>query len=39
MDPVLRERLGRAARERAEREYSWDAHCEALERALRDAGA
>jgi glycosyltransferase involved in cell wall biosynthesis len=39
MDPVLRERLGRAARERAEREYSWDAHCEALERALRAAGA
>jgi glycosyltransferase involved in cell wall biosynthesis len=39
LDPVLRRRLGDAARRRAEREYSWDAHCEALERALVDAGA
>jgi glycosyltransferase involved in cell wall biosynthesis len=39
VDPVLRRRLGDAARERAQREYSWDAHCEALERALLDAGA
>jgi glycosyltransferase involved in cell wall biosynthesis len=33
-DPALRERLGRAARARAEREYGWDAHCAALERAI-----
>jgi glycosyltransferase involved in cell wall biosynthesis len=39
MDPELRRRLGDAARERAQREYSWDAHCEALERALVDANA
>ncbi len=39
MDPILRRRLGDAARERAEREYGWDAHCEALERALLEAHA
>jgi len=33
-DPQLRARLGAAARERALRDYSWDAHCEALEAAL-----
>jgi starch synthase len=33
-DPVLRRRLGSAARERAVREYSWKAHCEALNRAI-----
>jgi glycosyltransferase involved in cell wall biosynthesis len=33
-DPELRARLGAAARERAERDYSWDAHCQALETAL-----
>ncbi|HWK08529.1 MAG TPA: glycosyltransferase, partial [Vicinamibacterales bacterium] len=30
-DPLLRSRLGAAARERAVREYSWTAHCKALE--------
>ena len=34
-DPQLRARLGAAARERAIRDYSWDAHCGALEAALR----
>jgi glycosyltransferase involved in cell wall biosynthesis len=34
-DPSLRSRLGAAARERAVREYSWRAHCEALDRRLR----
>jgi glycosyltransferase involved in cell wall biosynthesis len=33
-DPVLRQQLGRAARERAVRDYSWKAHCQALESAL-----
>jgi len=37
-DPELRARLGAAARERAERDYSWDAHCRALEAALIGAG-
>jgi len=36
-DPQLRARLGAAARERAVRDYSWDAHCGALEAALRGA--
>ena len=36
-DPVLRTRLGTAARERAVRDYSWSAHCRALEAALVDA--
>jgi glycosyltransferase involved in cell wall biosynthesis len=31
----LRKRLGAGARERAVREYSWRAHCEALDRRLR----
>ncbi len=35
MDAPLRARLGAAARERAEREYSWAAHCTALDEALR----
>lgn len=35
MDHDLRRRLGAAARERAVREYSWRAHCEALDRRLR----
>jgi glycosyltransferase involved in cell wall biosynthesis len=34
-DGPLRARLGAAARERAVREYSWRAHCEALDRRLR----
>ena len=34
-DASLRQRLGSAARERAIREYSWRAHCEALDRAMR----
>jgi glycosyltransferase involved in cell wall biosynthesis len=34
-DPALRRALGRAARERAVREYSWKAHCVALDRAIR----
>jgi glycosyltransferase involved in cell wall biosynthesis len=38
-DPALRKRLGAAARERAVREYSWAAHCRALEGALTDARA
>lgn len=37
-DSALRRRLGLAARARAEREYSWRAHCEALERAILNAG-
>jgi glycosyltransferase involved in cell wall biosynthesis len=35
-DPALRDRLGRAARERAVREYSWAAHCRELERAIAE---
>jgi glycosyltransferase involved in cell wall biosynthesis len=34
-DRSLRERLGRAARDRAVREYSWGAHCRALDAAFR----
>ena len=33
-DVTLRRRLGRAARERAVRDYSWTAHCRALEQAI-----
>ncbi|CAN5644751.1 glycosyltransferase family 4 protein [soil metagenome] len=33
-DASLRQRLGTAARERAVREYSWRAHCEALAAAI-----
>jgi glycosyltransferase involved in cell wall biosynthesis len=36
-DAALRARLGRAARERAAREYSWKAHCEALAGAIARA--
>ena len=36
-DPAQRARLGAAARERAVREYSWSAHCRALEAAIADA--
>jgi glycosyltransferase involved in cell wall biosynthesis len=35
LDASLRARLGGAARARAEREYSWAAHCQALDTALR----
>lgn len=35
-DVSLRTRLGRAARERAVRDYSWSEHCRALERAIQD---
>jgi glycosyltransferase involved in cell wall biosynthesis len=34
-DAQLRTRLGAAARQRAVKEYSWKAHCEALDRRLR----
>jgi glycosyltransferase involved in cell wall biosynthesis len=34
-EPELRARLGAAARRRAEREYSWSAHCARLDRAFR----
>jgi glycosyltransferase involved in cell wall biosynthesis len=34
-DAALRRRLGAAGRERALGQYSWRAHCEALERAMR----
>jgi glycosyltransferase involved in cell wall biosynthesis len=36
-DAALRARLGRAARERAVREYSWNTHCEALAAAMTRA--
>jgi glycosyltransferase involved in cell wall biosynthesis len=36
-DAGLRAGLGRAARERAAREYSWRAHCEKLDAAIRRA--
>jgi glycosyltransferase involved in cell wall biosynthesis len=38
-DVSLRKTLGTAARERAVREYSWAAHCRALETAIADAQA
>jgi glycosyltransferase involved in cell wall biosynthesis len=38
-DPSLRKTLGAAARERAIRDYSWAAHCRALERAMTEAAA
>jgi glycosyltransferase involved in cell wall biosynthesis len=38
-DKSLRMRLGAAARERAVRDYSWAAHCRALEGAIRQAQA
>jgi glycosyltransferase involved in cell wall biosynthesis len=34
-DPTLRRPLGRAARERAVQEYSWKAHCVALDNAIK----
>jgi len=34
-DPALRRSIGASARERAVREYSWNAHCEALVDAIR----
>ncbi len=33
-DPALRKALGRAARDRATREYSWKAHCAAIVQAI-----
>jgi glycosyltransferase involved in cell wall biosynthesis len=36
-DPSLRAKLGAAARARAVREYSWQAHCRALEAAIAGA--
>jgi glycosyltransferase involved in cell wall biosynthesis len=36
-DPALRRAMGAAARERAVRDYSWAAHCRALEAALIEA--
>jgi glycosyltransferase involved in cell wall biosynthesis len=36
-DPAVRAPLGAAARERAVRDYSWAAHCRALESAIIDA--
>ena len=36
-DPAIRASLGEAARARAVREYSWAAHCRALEAALIEA--
>jgi glycosyltransferase involved in cell wall biosynthesis len=38
-DPGVRAPLGRAARERALRDYSWQAHCRALAAAIEDARA
>jgi glycosyltransferase involved in cell wall biosynthesis len=37
LEARLRQRLGAAARERAVAEYSWAAHCQALDTALRRA--
>lgn len=34
-DPALRRRLGAAARERVVRDFSWEAHCRALDTRLR----
>ena len=34
-DPVVRHRLGAAARERVVRDFSWEAHCRALDARLR----
>jgi glycosyltransferase involved in cell wall biosynthesis len=36
-DSALRARLGAAARERAVRDYSWAAHCKALETSIMEA--
>lgn len=34
-DPAIRRKLGAAGRERVVRDFSWDAHCAALDRRLR----
>src|SRR5690606_38507300 len=34
-DPDRRHVMGRAARQRAARDFSWEAHCRALDRAIR----
>jgi glycosyltransferase involved in cell wall biosynthesis len=34
-DPAIRAQMGQAARARAVRDYGWDAHCRALDAALR----
>ncbi|MFI5177433.1 MAG: glycosyltransferase [Vicinamibacterales bacterium] len=34
-DPAVRRRMGAAARDRVVREFSWDAHCAALDERLR----
>jgi glycosyltransferase involved in cell wall biosynthesis len=34
-DPAIRSRMAQAARARAVRDYGWDAHCRALDAALR----
>jgi glycosyltransferase involved in cell wall biosynthesis len=36
-DPAVRRAQGAAARERALRDYSWSAHCRALDEAIRSA--
>jgi glycosyltransferase involved in cell wall biosynthesis len=36
--PEVRRSLGKAARDRAVREYSWQAHCAALDEAIRRLG-
>ena len=36
-DPAVRQPMGKAARDRAVRDYSWAAHCRALEAALIEA--
>jgi glycosyltransferase involved in cell wall biosynthesis len=36
VDPSVRRRLGAAARDRAVRDFSWQAHCAALDRRLRE---
>jgi glycosyltransferase involved in cell wall biosynthesis len=38
-DPARRRALGAAARQRAVRDFSWDAHCARLEAGLADAAA
>jgi len=38
-DPAVRRRLGTAARERVVRDFSWDAHCAALDTRLRELRA
>jgi glycosyltransferase involved in cell wall biosynthesis len=38
-DPAVRQALGQAARARAVEEYSWQAHCRALQESIEDARA